>query len=83
MLWRTKFLEILFFQNILFLLQFDYENEPIGGGKVFVTTMPCVSCRKNVHLKNHSHVRCQMLHTLPMHKIKGYRDWKLAISVEI
>ncbi|XP_060598127.1 uncharacterized protein LOC132751925 [Ruditapes philippinarum] len=55
-------------------LEFDYENEPIGGGKVFVTTMPCVSCRKNVHLKNHSHVRCQMLHTLPMDKVKGYKD---------
>lgn len=57
-------------------LEFDLDNEPVRGGKVFVTTMPCVSCRKNVHLKNHSHVRCQMLHTLPMKKVKGYRDYE-------
>ncbi|XP_053373463.1 uncharacterized protein LOC123531007 [Mercenaria mercenaria] len=57
-------------------VEFDEEKEPIRGGKVFVTTVPCVSCRKNVHLKNHTHVRCQMMHTLPVNKVKGYREYE-------
>ncbi|XP_052808942.1 uncharacterized protein LOC128237432 isoform X2 [Mya arenaria] len=52
-------------------VEINPEEPPMPGGKVFVTTLPCVSCKKNVLLKNHTHIRCQMLHELPMNKVKG------------
>ncbi|KAH3706051.1 hypothetical protein DPMN_065430 [Dreissena polymorpha] len=49
------------------------DEKPVPGGKVFVTVVPCVSCNKNVLLKNHNHIRCQMLHSLPMDRVKNYK----------
>ncbi|KAL4222521.1 hypothetical protein ACF0H5_018560 [Mactra antiquata] len=54
---------------------YDNESIPKPGGKVFVTTLPCMSCIKNVQLKDHSHIRCQMLNSLPMHKVKGFNRY--------
>ena len=50
--------------------QFEADEPPVPGGKVFVTTVPCLSVCKNVHIKNHKHERCQMLDALPMSKVR-------------
>ena len=54
----------------VYLFQYEANEPPIPGGKVFVTTVPCISVCKNVHIKNHKHERCQMLQSLPMSKVK-------------
>lgn len=50
--------------------EFEADEPPVPGGKVFVTTVPCMSVCKNVHIKNHKHERCQMLDALPMSKVR-------------
>ncbi|KAH3715757.1 hypothetical protein DPMN_058470 [Dreissena polymorpha] len=53
--------------------QINPDDPPVPGGKVFVTVVQCVSCNKNVLLKNHNHIRCQMLYSLPMDRVKNYK----------
>ena len=57
------------------MLQFDAKDPPVPGGKVFVTTLPCVSCKQHVRLKDHRHIRCQMITELPMDKVRGYTKY--------
>ena len=60
---QERIVRTLYFQD-------EADERPIPGGKVFVTTVPCMSVWKNVHIKNHKHERCMMLHSLPMSKVK-------------